>query len=61
MAAGNRILKREGCNGQQAQEGTLMVEHAKELPQPEVVTYRREELDLPIAFTGEPRPSGPLI
>lgn len=35
-----------------------MDEHAKELPQPEVVTYRREELDLPIALTGT-RPSNP--
>lgn len=38
-----------------------MGEHAKELPKPEIVTYRREELDLPVVLTGIPAPSGPVI
>jgi len=37
-----------------------MVEHVKEMPQPEIVTYRREELDLPVVFTIA-RPSQPQV
>lgn len=29
-------------------------EGTKELPKPEIVTYRREELDLPVVLTGLP-------
>lgn len=31
-----------------------MAHNGKELPKPEVVTYRREELQTPVVFTGEP-------
>ena len=43
------------------QEGKPMVEQTKELPKPEIVTYRREELDLPVVLTGTPPPSGTPI
>jgi len=38
-----------------------MREQGKELPPPEIVTYRREELELPLVLTGIPPPSGPPI
>ena len=31
----------------------------KELPKPEVVTYRRGELEAPVVFTGRPSQNGP--
>jgi hypothetical protein len=35
-----------------------MNKNASELPQPQVVTYRREELEIPVAFTGKPSGNG---
>lgn len=31
-----------------------MIDRSRELPLPEVVTYRREELELPVVFTIAP-------